>query len=235
MTPLVLFDLDGTLIDTTDLILASFAWTFDHHLPGRLPARETLVHTFGRSLPAVLRELAAEHHDGDPDLLTSSMLATYRDFQLKQHDTLIKPFPGVAEMLRELHARQRRLGLVTSKREGFARRGLAIFGLEPLFEVAIFHDDTARHKPEPEPLLLAAERAGLMPGNVVYVGDSIHDVAAGRAAGMRTVSVLWGPFDRAVLERAGPDHIVERPEDLVTLLTKDEGRRRTDEGRRRPS
>ena len=66
MTPLVLFDLDGTLIDTTDLILASFAWTFDHHLPGRLPARETLVHTFGRSLPAVLRELAAEHHDGVP-------------------------------------------------------------------------------------------------------------------------------------------------------------------------
>ncbi len=93
---------------------------------------------------------------------------------------------------------------MTSKREGFARRGLAIFGLEPLFEVAMFHDDTSRHKPEPEPLLLAAERAGLVPGNVVYVGDSIHDVAAGRAAGMRTVSVLWGPFDRAVLERAGP-------------------------------
>ena len=94
---------------------------------------------------------------------------------------------------------------MTSKREGFARRGLALFGLETLFEIAIFHDDTARHKPEPDPLLLAAERAGLPPEDVVYVGDSIHDVAAGRAAGMRTVSVLWGPFDRAVLERAGPD------------------------------
>ena len=171
------------------------------------------MHTFGRSLPAVLRELATEHGDADHDVLTTRLLGAYRDFQMAQHDTLIEPFPGVAEMLRTLRARGRRFGLVTSKREGFARRGLAIFGLETLFEVAIFHDDTARHKPEPEPLLLAAERAGLVPGNVVYVGDSIHDVAAGRAAGMRTVSVLWGPFDRAVLERAGPDHIVERPED----------------------
>jgi pyrophosphatase PpaX len=226
---MILFDLDGTLVDTTELILASFAWTFQHHLPGRLPARDALIHTFGRSLPAVLRELAVEHDDGDPDVLTAQMLATYRDFQLERHDTLIQPFPGVAEMLRELRARQRRLGLVTSKREGFARRGLAVFGLEALFEVAVFHDDTTRHKPQPEPLLLAAERAGLMPGDVVYVGDSIHDVAAGRAAGMRTVAVLWGPFDRAVLERAGPDHFVERPEDLVALLTKDEERGMKDE------
>jgi pyrophosphatase PpaX len=215
---MILFDLDGTLVDTTELILASFAWTFEHHLPGPLPARDALIHTFGRSLPAVLRELAVEYGNGDPDVLTARMLATYRAFQLEQHDTLIKPFPGVTEMLRELRARQRRLGLVTSKREGFARRGLALFGLEALFEVAIFHDDTTRHKPEPEPLLLAAGRAGLTPADVVYVGDSIHDIAAGRAAGMRTVSVLWGPFDRAVLERATPDYIVERPEDLVELL-----------------
>jgi pyrophosphatase PpaX len=215
---MVLFDLDGTLIDTTDLILASFAWTFDHHLPGRLPARDVLVHTFGRSLPAVLRELAAEHGDGDPDLLAAGMLASYRDFQKAQHDTLIKPFPGVAEMLRELGARGRQLGLVTSKREGFARRGLALFGLEELFEIAVFHDDTPRHKPEPDPLLLAAARAGLPPADVVYVGDSVHDVAAGRAAGMRTVSVLWGPFDHAVLEKAAPDHYVEHPEELVALL-----------------
>jgi pyrophosphatase PpaX len=215
---MILFDLDGTLVDTTELILASFAWTFDRHLPGRLPAREALVHTFGRSLPAVLREFAAAHDDGDPDVLAARMLATYREFQLDQHDTLIKPFPGVAEMLSALHARQRRLGLVTSKREGFARRGLALYGLEPLFEIAIFHDDTTRHKPEAEPLLLAAARAGLSSEDVVYVGDSVHDVVAGRAAGMQTVSVLWGPFDRGVLERAGPDYIVESPAQLVKLL-----------------
>jgi pyrophosphatase PpaX len=188
-------------------------------LPGRCPPREALVNTFGRSLPAVLRELAAEHDVDAPDRLAARMMGTYREFQLAQHDTLIKPFPGVSETLRELLARGRRLGLVTSKREGFARRGLALFGLEPLFEITVFHDDTSRHKPEPEPLLLAAERAGLRPAEVVYVGDSIHDVAAGRAAGMRTVSVLWGPFEREALEQAGPDAIAECPHDLVTLLT----------------
>ena len=219
---MILFDLDGTLIDTTELILASFAWTFDHHLPGRLPARDALVHTFGRSLPAVLRELAAAQGEADPDVLAGQMLASYRDFQLEQHDALIKPFPGVAEMLRALRPRHR-LGLVTSKREGFARRGLRLFGLDELFEVAVFHDDTTRHKPEPEPLLLAAARAAVPPGEVVYVGDSIHDVAAGRAAGMRTVSVLWGPFERSTLERAGPDHVVETPEDLLQLFGGDVG------------
>jgi pyrophosphatase PpaX len=219
---LILFDLDGTLIDTTELILASFAWTFDHHLPGRLPARDALVDTFGRSLPAVLGELAAAHGEAEPDVLAGLMLASYRDFQLEQHDALIKPFPGVAEMLRALRPRHR-LGLVTSKREGFARRGLRLFGFDELFEVAVFHDDTTRHKPEPEPLLLAAARAAVPPGEVVYVGDSIHDVAAGRAAGMRTVSVLWGPFERSTLERAGPDHVVETPEDLLQLFGADVG------------
>ncbi len=219
---MILFDLDGTLIDTTELILASFAWTFDHHLPGRIPGRDVLVHTFGRSLPAVLRELAAAQGAADPELLAGQMLASYRDFQLEQHDALIKPFPGVAEMLRALRPRHR-LGLVTSKREGFARRGLRLFGLDELFEVSVFHDDTTRHKPEPEPLLLAAARAAVPPGEVVYVGDSIHDVAAGRAAGMQTVSVLWGPFERATLERAGPDHVVETPEDLLQLFGGDVG------------
>jgi pyrophosphatase PpaX len=219
---MILFDLDGTLIDTTELILASFAWTFDHHLPGRLPARDALVHTFGRSLRAVLRELASAQGEADPDVLAGQMLASYREFQLEQHDALIKPFPGVAEMLRALQPGHR-LGLVTSKREGFARRGLRLFGLDELFEVAVFHDDTTRHKPEPEPLLLAAARAAVPPGEVVYVGDSIHDVAAGRAARMRTVSVLWGPFERSTLERAGPDHIVETPEDLLQLFGADVG------------
>jgi pyrophosphatase PpaX len=215
---MILFDLDGTLVDTTELILQSFAWTYERHLPGQLPTRQALVATFGRSLPAVIRELVALHDPTLAETLPETMLATYRDFQLVHHDTLIKPFPGVTEMLSSLRMHHR-LGVVTSKREAFARRGLRLFDLERMFEVAVFHDDTTRHKPDPEPLLLAAERGGMPPNEVTYVGDSTHDVAAGRAAGMRTVSVLWGPFDRARLEAAGPDALVERPEDLTALLT----------------
>lgn len=215
---MILFDLDGTLVDTTDLILRSFAHAFDVHFPGRLPSREALIATFGRSLPATLREMAAAEGATDPDRLGTEMLATYRDFQRLHHDTLIRPFPGVGEMLLELRSQGHRLGLVTSKMEGSARRGLRLFGLEALFEVGVFHDDTPRHKPAPDPLLLAAGRAGVRAADVVYVGDSTHDIVAGRAAGMRTVGVLWGPFPREVLEAERPDHVIAEPRELVALL-----------------
>jgi pyrophosphatase PpaX len=215
---MILFDLDGTLVDTTDLILRSFEHAFGAHLPGRLPSREELIATFGRSLPATLRDMAAAEGAADPDLLAFEMLATYREFQRLHHDTLIQPFDGVGGMLGELKGKGHRLGLVTSKTEGSARRGLRQFDLEDLFEVGVFHDDTARHKPEPEPLMLAAKRAGVPASEVIYVGDSTHDIVAGRAAGMRTVAVLWGPFTRALLEAEGPDHIVSAPSDLVALV-----------------
>lgn len=223
MTDLVLFDLDGTLVDTTDLILQSFAHAFDSHLPGRLPSRGDLISTFGRSLPATLREMAAEHGAADPDVLAGEMLATYRDFQRLHHDTLIQPFGGIDDALAGLRARGHRLGLVTSKMQHVARRGLQLFDLERYFEVSVFFDDVTRHKPDPEPLLEAARRAGVQPARAIYIGDSTHDVIAGRAAGMRTAAALWGPFDRDVLEAVEPDWLVASPGDLVDLPRRLEG------------
>jgi pyrophosphatase PpaX len=218
MTSLVLFDLDGTLVDTTDLILRSFAHTFDVHLPGRLPARADLVATFGRSLPAALEELAALNGAVDPRRLADEMLATYREFQREHHDSLIRPFAGVAGALATLQARGHRLGVVTSKMQQFARRGMRVFDLERHFDVAVFHDDVTRHKPDPEPLLEAARRASVEPGDAIYIGDSTHDVIAGRAAGMTTVAVLWGPFERDVLEAVRPDFLVSTPADLIATV-----------------
>ena len=215
---MILFDLDGTLVDTTDLILRSFVHTFDVHSPGRAPSREALIATFGRSLPATLREMARDEGAENPEAWAAQMLATYRGFQREHHDRLIQAFDGVEDMLRELKADGHRLGVVTSKMEGFARRGLRLFGLEEYFEVGVFHDDTATHKPDPAPLLLAAERGGVAPSTVTYVGDSTHDIIAGRAAGMRTIAVLWGPFDRAVLEAERPDHLVAHPAELLAIL-----------------
>lgn len=212
--PLVLFDLDGTLIDTTQLILDSFAYTYERHLPGRLPTREQLIATFGRSLPETLRQLAAEAGMSDAEGFGDAMLTTYREFQQAHHDRLVRPFPGVKEMLARIASTGCRLGLVTSKMEAYARRGLRLCDLERFFEVGVFHDDTERHKPDPAPLLLAASRAGIPPARTIYIGDSVHDVAAGRAAGMGTVAVLWGPFDRAVLQAAGPDRMAAHPEEL---------------------
>jgi pyrophosphatase PpaX len=217
---MILFDLDGTLVDSTDLILQSFVHTFDTHAPGRVPSREALIATFGRSLPATLREMAREEGAADPDGWASQMLDTYRAFQREHHDRLIQPFDGVEDMLRALRAGGHRLGVVTSKMERSARRGLRLFGLEHYFEVGVFHDDTGTHKPDPAPLLLAAARGGVAPSAVTYVGDSTHDIIAGRAAGMRTVAVLWGPFDRAVLEAEHPDHLIAHPSELREVLEK---------------
>jgi len=214
----VLFDLDGTLIDTTELILASCRHTFDRHLRGGCPPRDALIATFGRSLPESLIETAIAEGAPDPHAFAAEMLATYRAHNDAHHDALIRPFDGVEPMLQALRASGVRLGVVTSKRERSARRGMARYGLADFFEVGIFHDDTATHKPDPAPLVEAARRLDVAPAETIYVGDSVHDVAAGRAAGMRTIAAAWGPFPRADLEAAGPDDVADAPGDVVTLV-----------------
>jgi pyrophosphatase PpaX len=164
--------------------------------------------------------MAREEGAADPDAWADQMLATYRGFQRERHDSLIRAFDGVEDMLRTLRGDGHRLGVVTSKMEGAARRGLRLFGLEDYFEIGVFHDDTTIHKPDPAPLLLAAARAGVAPSAVTYVGDSTHDIVAGRAAGMRTVAVLWGPFEREQLEAEAPDHLIAHPSELPALVRK---------------
>ena len=214
----VLFDLDGTLIDTTELILASCRHTFDRHLRGGCPPRDALIATFGRSLPESLIETAIAEGAPDPHAFAAEMLATYRAHNDAHHDALIRPFDGVEPMLQALRASGVRLGVVTSKRERSARRGMARYGLADFFEVGIFHDDTPTHKPDPAPLVEAARRLDVVPAETIYVGDSVHDIAAGRAAGMRTIAAAWGPFPRADLEAAGPDAVADAPGEVVALV-----------------
>jgi pyrophosphatase PpaX len=218
MPAAVLFDLDGTLIDTTNLILASCQHTFARHLKGGCPPRDALIATFGRSLPESLLEVARAEGAEDPDAFAEEMLATYRAHNDEHHDALIRPFEGVEPMLAELGAAGLRLGVVTSKRERSARLGMSRYGLGDFFEVGVFHDDTVRHKPDPAPLIAGAQRLGVAPRCTVYVGDSVHDVAAGRAAGMRTIAAAWGPFPRADLDAAGPDYVADTPHEVLVLV-----------------
>ena len=146
------------------------------------------------------------------------MVATYRAFQCEHHDRLVTEYHGLRDIVAVLRDRGYILGVVTSKAEKGARREIEQFGLADLLSVAVFLEDTARHKPEPEPLLEAARRGGFEPARAIYIGDSIHDIAAGRAAGMKTGGALWGPFDRRDLEAAGPDVLIETPPDLLALL-----------------
>lgn len=214
----VLFDLDGTLVDTIPLILACYEHTLAAHLPGYDPGRRAVIGNLGRSLDAILFDYAAAAGVEDPRATSREMLATYRAFQREHIARLIRPYDGMREALEGLRAMGLTLGLVTSKVEWAARETYERYGLGEFLSICVFHDDTERHKPDPEPLLHAAAKGGLELARTVYVGDSVHDMAAGRAAGMRTIAALWGPSEREELVRAGADHLAERPADLLAIV-----------------
>jgi len=215
----VLFDLDGTLVDTIPLIFACYEHTLATHLPGYDPGRRVIVANLGRSLDDILFDYAAAAGVNEPGPASRSMLQTYRSFQRANLDRLIRPYEGMREALAGLRARGLTLGVVTSKVEWAARECYEHYGLGEFLSVHVFHDDTERHKPDPQPLLLAASKSGLDVARTVYVGDSIHDMAAGKAAGMRTIGALWGPSEREELVRAGADEVAAAPADLLTIVS----------------
>ena len=221
----LLFDLDGTLIDSIRLILDSFHHTLRAH--GKPPQSdgELLVH-IGTPLITHLGHYAAAS-PSPTDVRSSSevqsMVATYRAWNLAHHDRTVRAFAGAVEAVDALAALGLPLGVVTSKQRTSALRGLEVSGycrrpgtLEP-FELLIGADDVERHKPDPMPLLVALQRLGVAPSRAAYVGDSPHDLAAARAAGMCAIAVGWGPFERRVLEAVGYDHWVDRPAELIGL------------------
>jgi pyrophosphatase PpaX len=206
----VLFDLDGTLIDSIDLIRRSYDHTLRVHL-GRAMEQSEWLSGLGRPLRWQFAQLAADEREVD------AMIATYRAWNLAHHDELVVPFPGVLEAVRALHERGAALAIVTSKAHASARRGLAHCGFGDLFDVVIGVDDVTEHKPHPAPVLAALSQLGRDARSAVMVGDSPHDLASGRAAGTRTAAVAWGPFEAAELRATEPDHWIGTPGDLLQL------------------
>lgn len=203
----VLFDLDGTLINTIELILSSYRYTVEAH--GFDPVSDEL---WMKHLGIPLR-VQFRHFTDDTDVI-QAMIATYVSHNKDYHDRMVRRYPGVREAVEALHGDGMRLGVVTSKMHGGLERGLAAGGYDGLFDVLIGADDVQNPKPHPEPVLMALERLGREPGEAVFVGDSTHDMAAGRAAGVQTAAAMWGPFTRKDLEPHAPDFWLAEPEDL---------------------
>ena len=208
-----LFDLDGTLIDSVRLILDSYHHTLASH---GLPPRTDEDWLRGVGTP--LRAQFAEWQD-DPERL-EALIATYREYKLANHDRMITIFPGVLDAMREVKDRGARTGLVTSKNQQGALRGLRLVGLHELIDVMVCADDVENPKPHPEPVERAVRLLGADPETTVYIGDSIHDMRSGRAAGVKIAAVLWGPFGREHLAHAEPDFWLERPEEIVQLVSR---------------
>jgi pyrophosphatase PpaX len=207
----VLFDLDGTLIDSIELIVHSARYAFEKcgHPP---PTKEDWVADLGLPLRAMFGRFITD------EALLADLVAGYREYQLENHDRLVRPYEEVEATLRALHERGFALAVVTSKVEPLAYRGLAHVGLDGFFDVVVGLESCTRHKPDPEPVRIALDRLGLPPTAAAFVGDSPHDMSAGRAAGVTTVAALWGPFTRAQLAPSGPDYYIERIGELLPIL-----------------
>jgi pyrophosphatase PpaX len=208
--PVVLFDLDGTVVDSGAIILASMRHAAKEVL-GIQPSDEELMATVGGpGLEAQMRALAPDRVD--------ELVSVYRAHNEPLHDELAC-CDGMDEVLVELRDEGHRLAIVTAKRRATVDLAFATVPIGHLFEAVVGGDETDRHKPHPEPLLLAAERMQVEPRQCAYVGDSPFDVRAAKAAGMHAVAVTWGGIhDRAKLEQEEPDAIVDTPEELHGVL-----------------
>ena len=227
---LLLFDFDGTLVNTTPLILRTFRATWEQVF-GFVLDDACYIRTFGMLLPTAMKELIeqclAEQRIARPDdppaflnAKAEEALLAYRAFNLQWHDEMIRPFDGVDDTLRELRARRFKLGVVSSKMRAGLERGLNIYHMAELFDVIVAGDDCENHKPHPEPLLRAIEKAPASRSEAIYIGDSTHDIVAGRAARVMTAAATWGPFPRAELEELRPDLLFNHPKDLLIVFSR---------------
>jgi pyrophosphatase PpaX len=203
--PTVLFDLDGTLVDSGAIILASFRHATTEVLRTEVPDLQVRAMLGGASLHEQMAAIA-------PDRV-HELVDAYRAHNVALHDEL-ECCTGMLDVLDRLHEEGRRLGIVTAKRHETVELAFARLPLRDYFQVIVGADDTDRHKPAPDPILLALERLGARAEDAAYVGDSPFDVGAARAAGVHAIGVTWGgihPMDDA-------DTIVSTPEELLAAL-----------------
>jgi pyrophosphatase PpaX len=208
--PVVLFDLDGTVVDSGAIILASMRHATREVLGQEFGDAELLQAVGGPGLEAQMAVFAPDQVD--------ELVRVYRAHNEPLHDDL-EACAGMADVLVRLRDQGRRLGVVTAKRRATVELAFARVPLGHLFETIVGGDETERHKPDPEPLLLAAARMGADPAEIAYVGDSPFDIRAAKAAGMHAIGVTWGRIhDRERLEREEPDAIVDSAEELLERL-----------------
>lgn len=208
----LLFDLDGTILDTNELIIRSFIDALGDLAP--LPfGREQIIPWMGQTLQAQLRQFS-----GLEDV--SALLAAYREVNLRLHDEYVKPFPGVVETLAKLHANGVQMGIVTTKIRLTTERGLRFTGLYDYLrpEAIITLDDVEHAKPHPQPVQLAVDALGADPETTMMIGDSVVDIQSADAAGVVPVGVAWSLKGEALLRDSGARYIISDMRELYPFV-----------------
>lgn len=204
----ILFDLDGTLIDSNQLIFESFKHTFtsfDLHFTD-----EEIIEFNGPPLLETFRNIS-------PSLM-EDMVATYRSHNHEFHDHYVKLFPNVIETLEILEQKQVKLGIVTSKMTAGVKLALELTGIDKYFGSIVTLSDVTHAKPHPESVLKAMHALAGEPETTLMVGDNSHDIEAGKNAGMQTAGVAWAQKGKERLLTYGPNYMLEDMKDIIQLL-----------------
>ena len=198
----LLFDLDGTVVDTIPHILASFRSATSEVFGTPLPD-DTLLGHIGIPLAQQMRMFT------DDEETAERLIAAYRRVNHATHDEMARVFPNTLSTLEALVAVGMPMAIVTSKGRAMTDRAFDLFGLDRFFVVSVTADDTPLHKPDPMPVLHAASLLGVDPSRCAYVGDHPADIAAGKGAGAVSVAASWGVASRERLLAAGPDLLID--------------------------
>ncbi|MDP4179252.1 MAG: pyrophosphatase PpaX [Bacillota bacterium] len=205
----ILFDFDGTIIDTNDLIIQSYK----HTLKTLLNINEEtskIVQYFGEPLAVTL-----SRYDNK---MTEQLVNTYRTYNEKNHDELVKSIPGVKDAILKLKDSGVKLGIVTSKRMIQVKRGLEILEMTNVFDSIITPADTIKHKPEGEPALKCCELLGVLPEESLFVGDSHFDILCGKNAGCKTCVVSYSLQTMENLLKYKPDYVIDKIDDILKII-----------------
>ncbi|MET3576709.1 pyrophosphatase PpaX [Bhargavaea ullalensis] len=205
----ILFDFDGTLLDTNELIIQTFMAVLGKHYPGRFD-REDCLSFIGPSLK--------ETFDSIDPAMTEQLVREYREWNAEMHDEMVAEYPAVTETLRLLKAKGLKLAVVSTKRRDVLARGMALMGVEDVFDCVIGLDDVTRPKPDPEPLQKAMDLLGAEPSRTLMVGDNSHDIEGGKNAGTRTAGVAWSAKGEAFLAKFEPDYMLHGMGDLLEIV-----------------
>jgi pyrophosphatase PpaX len=208
----VLFDFDGTIMNTNDLIIDSWQHTY-RTIEGREGDKEAIVRTFGEPLLKSMEKAF-------PQVPPEKAVEIYRNYHLDSFGDRITLFPGMKELIEELYHQGVKLGLVTSRMRATTDEAMTKYGIGSFFQSVVTWDDTHKHKPDPEPVYIALRKLKSQPEESIMVGDSMYDILCARNAGVRSVLVGWA---LAVTEEEkngpqGPDYFINEPSDILKML-----------------
>lgn len=211
MIKAVLFDLDGTLLNTNEVIYMSFKHIFSEVLNLNL-SEEEIKSNYGKPLEVSLKKYVKDEEE------LNRVIHEYRTFNEMHHDNMCKPFVGAVELLKELKKLGIKTAIVTSKRKGLAVKGLTIGNMLEYMDVVISPEDTEKHKPNPEPAIKACEVLGVEPSEAIMVGDSSYDLICGKEAGCLTCGVEYTALDINVLLEVNPTYMVKEPLEILDII-----------------